>query len=122
MAMGCRAKPQLSDRDVANYAARVSFSNFRLGVSENMAGQTVYYVDAVVKNGGDRTINELVVNASFRDLDGQVVFRDRATVIGARRPALGPGESRQFRMGFEGIPASWNRTAPELQITHLVLE
>ena len=119
---GCRARPELSARDIANYAPRITFSNFRVGVSENMAGHTIYYVDAVVKNGGDRTIRELSVDASFRDLDGLVVFRERAAVISPRRKALGPGESREFRMGFEGLPASWNRSAPNLEIAHLVVE
>lgn len=119
---GCRAKPELSALDIANYAARISFSNFRVGVSENMVGSKVYYVDAVVKNGGDRTIAALEVNAAFRDLDGQVVFQQAATAISERRKALGPGQSRRVRLGFEGIPESWNQAAPQLEIARLVLE
>ena len=119
---GCRPRPEVSARDVANYAPRITFSNFKVGLSENMAGQKIYYIDGVVRNGGDRTITALGVAARFRDLDRQVVLRDVATIVHARRTPLGPGESRSFRIGFEGVPDSWNHAAPDLEITHLALE
>lgn len=122
LGVGCRSRSELSPQDIANYAPRISFSNFRLSAEENLFGQTVYYIKAVVKNGGDRTITVLEVDARFRDSVGQIVLREPATVSGGQRPPLGPGQSREFRMGFEGVPASWNRIAPELAITRLVLE
>ncbi len=122
LGVNCRPRPELSARDVANYAPRISFSKFRLSAEENLAGHTVFYIDAVVKNGGDRTIVALEVSARFRDRDGQLVLREPATVVRDKRKPLGPGEWREFRMGFEGIPNSWDRTAPRLEITRLVLE
>ena len=119
---GCRPSPELSPRDIANYATRISFSNFRLSARENMVGQTVYYVAGEVSNGGDRTITLLEVNVSFRDDLSHVVLRERTRVISPGHVPLGPGESRQFRMGFEEIPDTWNRVSPDLEITRLELE
>ena len=118
----CGARQELTAQEIANYAGLVRFSSFKVGVSENMAGHSLYYIDAVVQNGGDRTITELRVNAGFRDVDGQVVFKDAALVIHPRRRGLGPRESRGVRMGFEGVPATWNRAAPDIEIIHLAFE
>ena len=119
---GCRPSPELSPRDIANYATRISFSKFRLSARENMVGQTVYYVAAEVSNDGDRAITLLEVNVRFRDSLGQVVLLERTRVISPGHVPLGPGESRQFRMGFEEIPDAWNRVPPNLEIAHLELE
>ncbi len=118
----CHPGPELSPRDIANYATRISFSNFRLSARENMVGQTVYYVAGEVSNGGDRTITLLEVSVSFRDSRGEAVLLERNAVIRPGFVPLDPGQSRQFRMGFEEIPSSWNRVAPNLEITRLELE
>jgi hypothetical protein len=62
------------------------------------------------------------VRASFYDLDGQCVFREPALVVKENQPPLASGQSREFRMAFEGLPASWGRAAPRLEITRLVFE
>ncbi|MGH8246878.1 MAG: hypothetical protein ACREUU_10645 [Gammaproteobacteria bacterium] len=122
MSAACRSRPELSAQDIANYAGRVTFSNLRVGASENIAKQTVYYLDADVKNGGDRTITQMTVNASFRSIEGQVIARQPAVVVHPQRKALAAGESRSVRLGFEGIPDTWNRAAPALEITRLMLD
>ena len=119
---GCRPSPELSPRDIANYATRISFSEFSLSARENMVGQTVYYVAAEVSNDGDRAITLLEVNVSFRDSLGEVVLLERTRVISPGHVPLDPGQSRQFRMGFEDIPDTWNRIAPNLEIIRLELE
>lgn len=119
---GCQSRPELSPQEVARYASNISFSNFRLSAAENLAGHTIYYIDAAVKNGTGRPISVLQVRASFQNSDGLVVFREPATVVRASQAPLGPGQSREFRMAFEGIPESWDRTAPRLEITRLVLQ
>jgi hypothetical protein len=118
----CRSRSELSAQDVANYAHRISFSNFRLRAEENLVGHTVYYIRAVVKNNGDRSVTLLVVDARFRDTEGQVALKEPVTVISDKFPPVGPGQSREFQMGFESVPASWNRNAPELTIARLTLE
>ena len=119
---GCARQQEATARDIANYAGQIRFSNFKVGVSENMAGHSIYYIDAVVQNGGNRSVAELRINARFRDVDGQVVFRDGTTVIHPKRRALSAGESREVRLGFEGVPAAWNRAAPDIEITHIAFE
>lgn len=122
LGVGCRPRPALSPQEIAQNAPRISFTDFQLSVSENVANEPIIYVDGVVKNGLDRTISALGVTLRFRNSDGQVVFRESGAVVHEKRRALAPGESRRFRLGFEGVPYSWNRAVPELEITRLVLE
>ncbi len=119
---GCRKKEELSAQEAALYAGKIKFSRFRMSAAENMAGIAVYNIEASVTNGGDRPVRWLEVQAIFRDPDGLVVFKETAPVVTERRGILEPHQSRDFRMGFEGIPESWNRSAPELQITKLLLD
>lgn len=119
---GCGKKQETPPEEAAQYAGKISFSNFRMSAAENMAGNAVYEITANVTNGGDRTVKLLQVNALFRDSLGQVILQEPATVVNERRGPLGPHQSRDFRMGFEGIPESWTRAAPELQITKLELQ
>jgi hypothetical protein len=44
-----------------------------------------------------------------------------ATAISPRLRALGPGETRDFRQGFDP-PAGWNRVSPNIGITYLELD
>ena len=119
---GCARRAQLSPQEMAKYAERISFAHFRAHAEANLAGHTVFYVDAVVKNDTGRAISLLQVNANFYDAYGRVVFREAAMVVKEKQPALAPGQSRDFRMAFEGLPDSWTRTAPRLEIASLVLE
>jgi hypothetical protein len=35
---------------------------------------------------------------------------------------LGPGQSKTFRLTFEGISAQWNRQYPEIQVTDVTVK
>jgi hypothetical protein len=119
---GCQRTEPVSAQEMALYASKISFSHFRMSAAENMAGNAIYDIRALVTNGGDRTIRRLDVKAIFRDLDGMVILQEAAVAVNERREPLGPHQSRDFRMGFEGIPESWNRHAPELQVTNILFE
>ncbi len=122
IAPACRSRQQITPQELASYAGRISFSNLKVGVSENMAKQTVYYLDGVVTNGGNRSVMELAVNATFRDIDGNVITQQQAQVITARRKPLAAGEARTMRLGFENIAPGWNQAPPSLDIVKLQLE
>ncbi|MBI4462007.1 MAG: hypothetical protein HY653_03785 [Acidobacteria bacterium] len=95
---------------------------------ENFLGQVVMYVDGTVKNKGSRTVLALELTLEFRDIFGQVVLRETVRPVGqvsrpgTQAPPLKPGESRAYRAGFEHIPAEWNRGAPRISVTGLLLE
>jgi len=118
---GCGGSGALSPEELKAYQSKISFSSFRMSAAENMAGTAVYDVTATVTNGTDRAIKRLQVMATFRNAYGLVCLKGPATVVDERRGALAPHQSRDFRMGFEGLPESWNRSAPELEVTKLEL-
>ncbi len=105
-----------------DYAPKIAISNLRMSSAENFAKQTIYYMDATVKNNGNRTVTSLDAQAQFRNLDNQVIFKDTAGIITERRLPLAPGESRDYRVGFEGIPDGWNQRPPDLTITRIELK
>jgi hypothetical protein len=47
---------------------------------------------------------------------GLVVLRERVPIV---RSTIRPGETRTFRLPFEGIPQSWNQALPQLVIAHI---
>jgi hypothetical protein len=119
---GCSRRVEMPPQELARYSSKISFTNFRASAAENLARHTIYYIDAEVKNDTGRPIALLQVRASFYDVDGQFVFREPALVVKENQPPLPSGQSREFRMAFEGLPAAWGRTAPRLEITRLVFE
>lgn len=112
------------------YIPQIEISALELSRWANFLGQEVIYVDLNLTNQGPRTILALDLTLEFFDLYGQVVWRETLRAIGARRPALGrpragplgPGESRPFRAGFEDLPTSWNRGAPRVRVSGLLLQ
>lgn len=122
LAWGCTRHAEVPPQELAQYSSKISFSKFQASAAENLAKHTIFYIDAVVKNDSGRSISLLQVRASFYDLDGQSIFREQAMVVKENQSPLAAGQSREFRMAFEGIPDSWGRTAPRLEITRLVFE
>ena len=60
------------------------------------------------------------INCVFHDAYGQVVLRERVTVVGRRTGTLAPGNTKTFRLAFDTIPESWNQGMPELVIAQIV--
>lgn len=104
------------------YAARIAISELELSQFENFLGQTVTYVEGRLTNRGTRVISALELTFEFKDVLNQTVLRETVRVIGRRSTPLGAGLARSFRVGFDSIPADWDRRAPAIRVTGLVLE
>lgn len=117
--IGCGKKT--TSPEAAAYASNILFRNVRLTASETFAKQTIYYLRIDVQNKGDRAVKELQLLLYFRDVQGQVLLTHPATAISSRFRPLAPGETRDFRQGFDP-PAGWNRTSPNIGITYLEIE
>jgi hypothetical protein len=82
----------------------------------NYAGATVVEIVGKITNAGDRTLDRVELNCVFYDTVGLVVLRERVPIV---RSTIRPGETRTFRLPFEGIPQSWNQSLPQLVIAHI---
>jgi Protein of unknown function (DUF2393) len=111
------------------YAASLKLSDLKMSAAENFVGATVSYVDGTVTNSGDKTVTHAVVNVEFKDDLGQLTQREEIPlqVLKTDGPypeavdftvsPLGPGQSKIFRLTFEGISAQWNHQYPDVRVT-----
>jgi Protein of unknown function (DUF2393) len=116
------------------YAANLQLSNFKMSAAENFVGATVNYLDGTVTNTGDKTVTHAMVEVRFKDDMGQVAQQEEIPlqVLKTTGPYpeavdfnvshLGPGQSKPFRLTFEGISTQWNRQYPELQVTDVAVK
>ena len=84
--------------------------------TENYTGAALVEITGQITNAGNRTLERVELNCVFFDSGGIVVFRERVPIVKSR---LSPGDTRDFRMPFEGIPNSWNQALPTLVIAHV---
>jgi hypothetical protein len=111
------------------YAANVKFSDLKMSAAENFVGATVSYIDGTVANAGDKTVTHVVVEVTFKDSMGQLAQRETVPLrvlrttgpypeaVDLNASPLPPGQSKSFRLTFEGISAQWNHEYPELKVT-----
>jgi Protein of unknown function (DUF2393) len=115
------------------YATNLKLSDFKMSAAENFVGATVSYVDGTVTNSGGKTVTHAMVRVNFKDDMGQVVQREEIPlqVLKTDGPypeavdfsiaPLGPGQSKTFRLTFEGISTQWNRQYPDTQVTDVAV-
>ncbi|MFZ0277224.1 MAG: DUF2393 family protein [Candidatus Sulfotelmatobacter sp.] len=116
------------------YAASLKLSDFKMSAAENFVGATVSYVDGTITNAGDKTVTHVTVEVLFKDELGLLAQREDIPmqVLKTTGPypeavdfsisPLGPGQSKTFRLTFEGISAQWNRQYPDIQVTDVAVK
>ena len=82
----------------------------------NFTGAAVIEVEGQITNNGNRTLSRVELNCIFYDVSGFVVLRERVPIVKA---PMKPGDTRQFRLPFEGVAPSWHQTLPQLVIAHI---
>ena len=116
------------------YAANIKFSDLKMSAAENFVGATVSYIDGTVGNPGNQTVTHVMVEVTFKDSMGQLAQRETVPlrVLQTSGPypeavdltvsPLGAGQSKPFRLTFEGISAQWNHEYPELKVTDVTVK
>jgi Protein of unknown function (DUF2393) len=111
------------------YAANLKFSDLKMSQAQNFVGATVTYVDGTLTDAGDKTVTNVVVQVTFKDLYGQVAQIETVPVkvlqtggpyldtVDLTVSPLAPGQSKPFRLTFEHLSEQWNQAYPDLQIT-----
>jgi hypothetical protein len=110
------------------YASRLSISGIQMSEANSFSGAKVTYIDGQITNSGDRTVVAITVQVGFHNDVGQ--FAQRLAVplnlIRTREPyvdtqpvsaaPIEPGQTRDFRLIFDSMPADWNQQIPEIRI------
>jgi len=102
------------------YTRNLRLSEVSMEAHESYLGQEVVEIKGQIGNAGDRPLSQVDLNCVFYDADGQVVLRQRVSIVRAKTGGLKPGETKSFRLPFDGISASWNKQMPQLVIAGIV--
>ena len=98
------------------YVKNLKLSGVDMKATANYAGATVVEIIGNITNTGERPLSRVELNCVFYDTAGLIVLRERVPIV---RADMKPGETRAFRLPFEGIPQSWNQSMPQLVIAHI---
>lgn len=109
------ARPALTP-DAKAYVRNLKLGEVDMKATQNYAGGTVVEITGRITNAGEKPLDRVELNCVFYDPYGQVVLRERVPIV---RSTIKPGETRSFRLPFEGIPGSWNQSLPQLVIAHI---
>ncbi|MCL4853516.1 MAG: FxLYD domain-containing protein, partial [Bryobacteraceae bacterium] len=82
-------------------------------------GQDIIEITGKITNNGDRQLQQVEINCVFYDAYSQLVLRERVAIVRARDGGLAPGGTKNFRLAFDNIPASWNQNMPQLVIANI---
>lgn len=101
------------------YVHYLQLSGVTMKAAETYIKQTVTEINGKITNTGNRPVNSVEVFCSFRDSYGQLVLRQRSSIVRQGPAPLKPGETRDFRLAFDNLPDSWNNQMPQLVIAHI---
>jgi hypothetical protein len=111
-----RPQPAALTSEARAYVHNLGLAGVEMKAKENMIGGTLVEITGQISNKGDRTLGRVELNCVFYDPYGQVVLRERVPIVRSSGMGLQPGETRNFRMPFDSIPAGWNQALPQLVI------
>ena len=118
--LSCSRKPPETESppsaEAKAYVRNLQLSDVTMKATESYARQVITEIEGKVMNTGNRTVEFAEVACIFRDSIGQLVLREKATIV--KRP-LRPGETQAFRLPFDDIPESWNNQMPQLVIVQI---
>ena len=102
------------------YTKYLKLGEVEMKATDAYLRQTLVEVLGKITNFGDRDLASVDINCVFYDPYGQVVLRERVSIVRSRQGGLKSGETKNFRLAFDTIPESWNQALPQLVIAQIV--
>ena len=103
------------------YAQQIHFLEPKMSRAANFLNHEVTFVFGTLENAGNRRIKQIEITLEFHDPFNQVVLRDTQRLFLPAEAPLGPGQQRDFQVGYEHISAQWNNGYPSIRVTGLDL-
>jgi hypothetical protein len=113
--------PPVLTQEAKDYLPNLKLSDVGLQAAESYINSSVVEILGKIGNVGQRGVKLVQVNCVFRNVYGQPIQRDLATIVG-RPGTLKPGETRPFRLAFDNAPPTWNQAMPDLVIAQIQFE
>ncbi|MDP2999667.1 MAG: FxLYD domain-containing protein [Bryobacterales bacterium] len=98
------------------YVRNLRLAEVEMKAAESFMRQAVVEITGKIGNAGERPLKQVDLNCVFYDPYGQLVLRERVSIVKPRSGPLNPGQTRSFRLAFDNIPQSWNQALPQLVI------
>lgn len=116
---GTEQEEEQASTEAKAYVNNLELSDVRVQAAENFMQQQVVEVDGKITNKGNRPLNSVDVYCLFYGVDGQMVHRERVPIVRAKGKPLTPGATRDFRLPFDTLPATWNQAMPHLVVAQI---
>jgi len=102
--------------EAKTYVRHLRLSEVDMKAAESFMKQSVVEITGKIGNSGERPLKQVDLNCVFYDPYGQLVLRERVSIVRPRSGGLNPGETKTFRLAFDNVPQSWNQALPQLVI------
>ena len=112
------AEPVLT-ADARQYLDQLALSDVEMQAADSYMKMSLTEITGKITNKGPRTINLVQVVCVFRDVNRQVIKRERVTIAGPKTGPLNSGATKSFHLNFDDIPQNWNQTVPDLVIAQI---
>ena len=106
-------------KEAAEYLPHLKLSDVEMKAAESFLKQTVTTIAGKITNTGPRTVRLAEIHCLFRDPYGQLVLRERVSIVGRKTGPVGTGQTRSFQLTFDNIPQGWNQAMPDLVISQI---
>jgi hypothetical protein len=100
-------------------AGHLPIGEVRMAAHESYLKQQVVEITGKIGNTGNRVIETAEIYCVFYDAYGQVILRERVSIVSKKMGKLAPGETKDFRLPFDNIPESWNQALPQIVIARI---
>ena len=104
------------------YVRNLKLSGVEMKATKAYMNQMLVEIVGKIANAGDRRIRSVDLNCVFYDPYGQLVLRERVSIVRERTGGLSPGETKDFRLAFDTIPESWDQKYPQMVIAQVVFQ
>ena len=116
------------------YSANLVLGGLQMSEAISFSGAKVTYVDGQITNHGNSTLSAITVQVGFHSETGEFAQRLAfpLSLIRTREPyvdvepvsaaPLAPGQTRDFRLIFDAVPAEWNQQYPEIRVIHVAAQ
>ena len=110
------------------YASFLTIDHLQMSEATSFSGAKVTYIDGQLTNHGEKTLTVVMVQVGFHSETGEFAQRLSLplSLIRTREPyvdtepvsadPLQPGQTRDFRLIFDSVPAEWNQQYPEIRV------
>lgn len=112
--------PPVLTQEAKDYLPNLKLSDVGLQAAESYINSSLVEILGKIGNEGNRSVKLVQVNCVFRNVYGQPIRRELATVVG--KAGLKPGETKPFRLAFENPPQGWNQAMPDMVIAQIQFE